>query len=142
MPLTAHPLEQGRLVDAWTLPVAPGWIREDKSLSGRYPHRLTATGSDASILAFRFTGDAVGLYWQIAPDSGVIEWSVDNGPWKRTSAWDTYALKFTRANYVLLNDALTPGSHELHIRVAADHHPQSTGNSIRIGALLVNGVPQ
>lgn len=137
-PLTAAPLENGSLVDAWSLPESPGWTREAQSLSGRYPHRLSAT-APGSELTLRFNGDAVGLYWLIAPDSGDIEWQIDGGPWKRRSSWDKYALRFTRANYTVLDSHLTPGPHELRLRVLAEKNGESTGTAVRIGAFLVNG---
>jgi lysophospholipase L1-like esterase len=137
-PLTPNPLEKGRLLDTWTLPEAAGWTKEEKTLAGRYPHLLAAS-APGSELTIPFTGDVVGLYWLIAPDSGDIEWSLDGGPAKRLSSWDKYALKFTRAGSTLLADNLPPGPHTLKVRVLAEKNAESTGTAIRIGAILLNG---
>lgn len=138
-PLTPHPLENGRLLDSWSLPETKGWTREEKTLSNRYPHRLVATSPDADVLMVPFIGDAIGVYWQITPDGGEIECSLDDGPWTKRSAWDKYALSFSRAGSFLISDTLPSGSHTLKIRVLPTHDAQSTGTVIRIGAFLVDG---
>ena len=139
--LTQAPLEGGRLFDAWDLPETNGWTKDGHPLSGSYPHQLMANNPDAGVLSYRFNGNAIGLYWLIAPDSGDIEWSIDGGDWKRSSSWDKYALDFSRAHYTILDSNIPEGQHELKLRVAQEKNPQSTGNTIRIGALLVNEVP-
>ena len=117
---------------------AAGWTKDPETLAGRFPHRLSASRPGTE-LRVPFTGDSVGLYWLVAPDSGDIEWSIDGGPWGQASSWDKYALHFTRANYALLADSLPPGPHELRVRVAPEKNPESTGTFVRIGAVLVNG---
>ncbi len=54
------------------------------------------------------------------------------------SSWDSYALRYSRTNYKILDDALAPGEHELVLRVLADKNAQSKGTWIRIGALMVD----
>jgi lysophospholipase L1-like esterase len=141
-PLTERPLDAGILFDAWDATQTTNWRRDEETLSGRYPHRLTADGPEAGGLKLSFHGDVIGLYWLVAPDSGDIEWSLDGSAWRRRSSWDQYALHFTRASYVLLSDDLAPGPHELSLRVCADHDPGSAGTRVCIGAFLINGGPQ
>lgn len=136
--LTVAPLEKGRLLDTWSLPATTGWVQEDESLSGRYPHRLTARGPEAGELRICFHGNAIGLYFLTAPDSGILEWKLDGGEWRARNTWDTWALRFTRANYAILESELPPGEHELWLRVSAEKDEQSTGYTICIGAVLVN----
>ncbi len=135
-PLTKDPLEHGHFVDAASLQV-PGWTTENKSLAGRYPHYI-ATDKPGTELVARFSGTAVGVFWLIAPDSGDIEWSIDGGKPARRSSWDKYALRYSRPNYAILADDLSPGEHTLKITVLAEKNEQSKGTWIRIGALLVN----
>ncbi len=115
----------------------PGTVEKDSlSMAGRYPHMLACDAAGAE-LEYHFKGRAVGLYWLIAPDSGDIAWSVDGNRPERLSSWDKYAMSFTRANYSILDDNLEEGEHVLRIKVLQDRQPQSTGNWIRIGAMLV-----
>ena len=135
-PLTENPLETGRLVDAWTI-AAPGCTQDKKPLGNVFPHMLVSE-APGSELTFKFSGTAVGLYWQIAGDSGDIEWSIDGGKTNRRSSWDKYALSFNRPNYAVLSDTLAPGEHTIKIKVLAEKNPQSKGNVIRIAAFMVN----
>jgi lysophospholipase L1-like esterase len=126
----------GRLVDAWELARQP-WEKDEGSLARRYPHMLVC-GTPGAELEYKFQGKSIGLYWLIAPDSGDIEWSVDGNKPKRLSSWDKHALNFTRAGYCILDHNLEAGEHVLKIKVLQEKHPQSEGNWIRIGAVLVD----
>lgn len=134
-PLSKQPFDNGELADAWTAN-APGWIKEKESLAGRYPHMLCCDTPGAT-LTFDFTGPIIGLYWLMGPDSGDIEWSIDSGKPHRATSWDIFALHYSRANYVILDDNLSPGKHRLHVKVLSEKNEQSKGNWIRIGAFMV-----
>jgi hypothetical protein len=134
--LTPDPLSGAFMQDAAMLH-APGWQKEDKSLAGQYPHYISADAPDTE-LEHKFTGTTVGIFWLIAPDSGDIEWSIDDGKPTRLSSWDKYALKFTRAGYTVLADNLPSGEHTLKIKVLGQSPAQSTGSWIRIGAILIH----
>lgn len=135
-PLVANPLENGRLVDAWTVD-APGWTRDPKKLGSIFPHMLTCD-KPGTELTYKFTGTAIGLYWQIASDSGDIEWSLDGGKPQRRSSWDRYALRFDRPNYAVLSDTLPADEHTLKIKILPEKNPQSKGRMIRLAAFMVN----
>jgi lysophospholipase L1-like esterase len=134
--VSAGPFDQARLVDASEL-TADGWMRDDPAVGKRFPHSI-ASEKAGTELKYRFSGSAVGVYWLVAADSGDVEWSIDGGAPQRLSSWDKYALKFSRVNYQVLNDRLPPGGHELRVKVLGQKNELSTGNWVRIGALLVN----
>jgi lysophospholipase L1-like esterase len=131
-------LDFAKLIDSWIV-ASDGWIKEDKPLMGSYPHRITCCEPEKE-LVFKFDGTSIGLYWMIASDSGDIEWSIDNSIKGTASSWDSYALRFDRANYVILSDELEAGEHELKIKVRRSKNPQSKGQWVRIGAFLVGGI--
>lgn len=130
-------VDNASMIDAWTLD-APGWTKEEVSLAGRFPHRLSSD-KPGTELVIPFHGTGIGLYWLIAPDSGIIEYQIDNGPTETLSSWDKHALKFTRAGSRVLTDSLSPGDHVLRIKISDQKDEQSTGHAIRIGAFLVKG---
>lgn len=136
-PLTADPFEYAHLVEVSTLK-AEGWTADDKAATKFFPQSVAAD-KPGTELKFTFEGTAIGLFWVIAPDSGDIEWTIDEQPARRASSWDSYALRFSRKNYVILSDTLPAGSHQLTVRVLAGHNEKSTGTAVRIGGLLVNG---
>jgi len=139
-PFLPNPLEYGKVWDAWELPDITGWEKDPATLAGRFPHRLSAS-KPGTELKVPFTGNAIALYWLIAPDSGDLEWKIDSGDWKKLSSWDRYALRFTRAGSAVLSDSLAPGKHELTLRIAESKNAESTGTYIRIGAILLNEAP-
>jgi len=134
-PLTLNPLERATLVDAWIL-AGEGWQCCDQMLAGRYPHYVESTAPGATF-TYAFTGTDVGLYWLVAPDSGEIEVSLDGQPPETFSSWDHYAKDFTRASFVTLAEDLPRAAHTITVRVLSSHPGESTGSTLRIGALLV-----
>lgn len=136
-PISPAPLENAHLVDASEITAPEGWTHDEPSGKKQFPHNLSTTQPD-STLKYKFSGTAIGIYWIIAPDSGDIQWSIDGSAPKQASSWDKYALRYSRANYKIFDDALAPGEHELTLKVLPDAKAQSTGTWIRIGALLVN----
>jgi lysophospholipase L1-like esterase len=135
-PVSKVPLENGHLIDASEI-TADGWIHDEPTEGKRFPHNLAAN-QPGTELKYKFKGTAVGVYWVIAPDSGDMEWSIDGGAPKRLSSWDSYALRYSRVNYKILDDALAQGEHELVLRVLPEKNAQSKGTWIRVGALMVN----
>lgn len=133
--LSSDPLEKTQMIDAWEI-TAPGWDRQDSVSCLPFKHALSA-GSGA-VLDYSFTGSAVGLYWLVAPDSGDIAYSIDDGPTQMISSWDKYAMEFTRSHPVSLAEKLTAGSHVLHLKVLPAKPNRSNGNQVRIGAFLVH----
>jgi lysophospholipase L1-like esterase len=135
-PVSQAPLDHGHLIEGSEIG-ASGWQHDDSADGKRFPHNIAAN-QPGTELKYRFQGTAIGLYWVIAPDSGDVEWSVDGSAPKRVSSWDSYALRFSRVNYKILDDGLAAGEHELVLRVLAEKNAQSKGTWIRLGALMVN----
>lgn len=116
---------------------APGWTFHNEVFYDLYPSYIEATQPGAGF-DFAFEGDAIGLCWDTAHDSGDIEWAIDDGPYTVHSAWDSYALEFDRPRYCILAQDFAPGKHILHLRISERNHPQSKGHTIRIAQFLVN----
>ncbi len=113
-----------------------GFVMVEESLCGRYPHYME--GDAGSFLTLEFFGDTIGVYWMMAKDSGMIEYRIDGGEWKKRSAWDTYCPRFSRAKDAILAADLEPQKHTLEIRVLSEKPEESEGCRIRIGAFLVS----
>jgi len=134
-PISPVPLENAHLIDASEI-AAEGWVHDEPG-GKRFPHNISSDQPGAE-MKYRFKGTAIGVYWVVAPDSGEIEWSIDGSAPQHASSWDHFALRSSRANYRILDDSLSPGEHELTVRVRSEKDPQSKGTWIRIGALMVN----
>ncbi|MDF2921335.1 MAG: acyl-CoA thioesterase [Paenibacillaceae bacterium] len=134
-PLGASVYVRSELYDAWLVQESQ-FARSEESLRSRYPHMICAEGNGEE-LVLTFSGTAVGLYYMIAHDSGILEWQLDEGPAKAYSTWDKHALNFDRAGFTLLAEHLENREHKLRIRAIGQKDPQSKGTRIRIGAFLV-----
>lgn len=134
-----EPMSQDKYKTCKMVPasVFPSDFRVEKlPLCGRFPEYISSDIS-GSELSLEFFGTGIGCLWMIAKDSGIISYSVDDNEWKDKSSWDSYALRFNRANHVMLEKDLKEGLHKLTIRVSDKKDGQSEGNFIRIGAFLI-----
>jgi acyl-CoA thioesterase-1 len=130
-------LEGARFVD-FRQAEAPGWeiLQRKVGLRGE----CLTSNKPGDELTFPFTGDAVGVFWLSADDSGDIEWSVDGSPFKTASSWSPHGGADGRGYSRMLQSpgSLKAGDHVLKLRVSGAKHEKSVGNWIRIAAFLVN----
>lgn len=124
---------------------APGWTIVTEAPATmtaewhpeRYATKFLAASAPQSELKFAFSGSIIGLFYLIAPDSGDIEYAIDDGEPVRLSMWDKYAQQFTRPNYRILADDLAAGAHQLKLRILPERDENSTGTTVRLLAMLV-----
>ncbi|HQH70107.1 MAG TPA: SGNH/GDSL hydrolase family protein, partial [Candidatus Hydrogenedentes bacterium] len=89
-------------------------------------------------LRFTFTGTLIGVSVIAGMDAGVVEYSIDGGPFLKKDLFDHYCVKFHRPVCHLFGEALTPGEHQLTLRIAGDRNAQSTGHAMRILDFVCN----
>lgn len=112
-----------------------GFTQIDKSLCGRFDGYIESQNPGDS-LSFEFVGENLGFYYMMAEDSGDMLISVDGGEKIRFRTWDHYCMDFRRAQGGTVIGGLEYGRHTVNIRVSDEKADESTGNSIRIGAVL------
>jgi lysophospholipase L1-like esterase len=133
--LNPNPAEAASLVDASQLAM-PGWTKESMTIpqiAGRIPRTLSAS-TPGTTLTFPFHGSGIGLWWAVTPDSGTVEYAVDNAPSKNLTLWDSYA---PRTNFNVLVDDLPVGDHVLHLKISATAPPDSKGTAAHLGYFMV-----
>ena len=129
----AHDLQGFRMLDPW-------------QPTDGYPTRkqyvgIPALAADSAGASFtlRFHGRAVGLCLDAGPDAGIIEYDID-GKWKgRRDLFTKWSHMLHLPWYILLEDELPEGKHELRVRIAPEKNPKSKGHALRVLYLLVNG---
>ena len=87
---------------------------------------------------FEAEGRGAGLFITAGPDAGVIEWSVDGGPWRRTDTYTRWSRNLHLPWVVMLDDALPPARHVFRVRISSDRHAESAGTALRVQHLLLN----
>ncbi len=131
--------EKAQADAGWTLGT-PDW----KSLKGECRERFaresllysTQPGAEAKLV---FSGTAVGLYVLAGPDAGIVAWSVDGAPVQTSNLYHEYSAGLHYPRTCMLATELTPGRHELTLRVAEQQDARSAGHAVRILQFPVNG---
>ena len=88
-------------------------------------------------LEFEFDGSFLGLYYTVEKDSGIIEYSIDDGELKERSLWDKYAVFFGRAHFIILEEEIENGHHKVKIRNSNKRDEKSEGYYARLGAFAI-----
>ena len=134
----------GRFLDSAEAKIKQGWtlgVPDWKALKGGKRPRfssiplLCATEPGAE-LTLAFEGTAVGAYLVAGPDAGMVEASVDSGPFQKADLYHDYSKDLHYPRTVMFAVALSPGQHTLTLRVAAD--TRSAGHAARIIRFVAN----
>jgi lysophospholipase L1-like esterase len=86
-----------------------------------------------------FNGRAVGLFVTAGPDAGIIEYRIDDGPWKKKDLFTRWSRGLHLPMAHLLAEELDGKRHTLSVHIAGDRNPQSRGYACRVVHFLVNG---
>ena len=87
---------------------------------------------------FKFTGTGVGLFVASGPDTGVVEYRIDNGDWQTKELFTQWSPQLHLPWAKMLASELPEGEHTLELRVSNATDARSKGNAIRIIHLLAN----
>lgn len=87
---------------------------------------------------FEVQGRGAGLFITAGPDAGVLEWSVDDGPFRPVDTFTRWSKNLHLPWVVILEDGLPPGRHVFRVRIAAGRHTESAGTALRVQHLLLN----
>ena len=117
----------------------PTWKDLKGATRGRFTEEAllcaTAPGSE---LTLAFEGTAIGAYILAGPDAGIVETSVDGGPYRRTNLFHRFSKGLHYPRTVIFDADLDPGTHSLRLRVADSKHPDSTGHALRVLSFVAN----
>jgi hypothetical protein len=104
-----------------------------------FPTHLLVTDRQGAEISTYFEGTAIGLTFLKGPDGGTFEVLIDGKPAPAPlTRIETYH-PTRRLGTALLPGGLSLGEHTLTVRLLPERHPQSTGQKIRLGYLLVGG---
>jgi sialidase-1 len=130
-----HSYFRGRLVDigevkGWR--VDPDWAPADKAgTRERFVHVPMLIGEAAGEeCRFAFDGTAVGVFVAAGPDTGVVEFRIDGGEWRRQNLMTNWSKTLHIPWAYVLDADLVAGRHELTMRMSQ--------GVIRVTQMLVN----
>ncbi len=150
-PLDEGSYMQGRFIDPQLAQAGEGWrlhIPPWKEMPGQCRERFlntpllcaTAPAGDnpQATATLEFEGRAIGAYVLAGPDAGMLEASVDGGPFRRVDLYHVYSRGLHYPRTVMFFTDLSPGPHKLTLRVADDRNPHSQGHAARILQFTAN----
>ena len=112
---------------------------DGKSTRANYVNVPMLVGSyPGEIIKFHFKGNATGIAVAAGPDAGIIEYSVDNEPWKKQDLFTQWSEGLHLPWYYTLASGLKSGRHTLQLRISEEKNEKSTGNICRIRYFYFN----
>lgn len=85
-----------------------------------------------------FQGIGIGIFIAAGPDTGNIEYRLDQGDWQKQDLFTQWSTGLHLPWAKMLASELPNGSHELELRVSQTADARSKGNAIRIIHFLIN----
>ena len=131
------PAESANDTWAWHVPdwkKIPGSFRTNP-FGGMSLLTATEPGKETTL---KFKGRALGAYVLAGPDAGVMEVSIDGGPWKRVDLYHHHSRGLNYPRTVMFASDLRAGEHTAKLRLSAKSNPKSKGTSARILQFTVN----
>lgn len=133
------PMEKAQCVPYDWAKADAGWKFGQPSPTERFFH-LAVCDQPGALLTLAFTGSQVGVFDVIGPDTGDLDYSVDQGAWQTLRDFDSYCVNSARPHARPLATGLDPQQrHELRLRVNEKIPENSKGHVARLGFLLVDG---
>ena len=131
-------IEHTDIVKGWR--IDPNWNPADSAStrSGYVDIPMLISETRGSELQFAFKGKAVGISVAAGPDAGIIEYSIDEGEFKKVDLYTKWSSHLHLPWYYVLEAELTAEKHKLAIRISESKHPESKGNACRIKQFFIN----
>ncbi|SFS60273.1 SGNH/GDSL hydrolase family protein [Paenibacillus sp. BC26] len=110
--------------------------RPDNMVNWRYAADHLASDSQEAAFSFDANGHGAGLLLICGPDSGMLEFSINGGPFRLVNPFDEWCPLFQRPVPVQLAVHAQAEPMRIMVRNTAQKDERSTGNWLRVLALL------
>ncbi|WP_299467901.1 SGNH/GDSL hydrolase family protein [uncultured Gimesia sp.] len=137
-PLDPFSFRNGRLIEIKNAKLNSGWtieVPEWDSIPGSKRSRFTsipmlcATTAGAE-LELAFEGTALGVFTVAGPDAGILEVSIDAGPFQPFDLYHNYSKGLHYPRSVVFDSQLKPGKH--HAKIRLSEKSSGKGHAARI----------
>lgn len=144
--MNSYSFDHGEYYSVQNATIISGWRLINSWTPGDHVHTrkgfvhvpvLEATSPHAA-LKLSFTGTAIGFAVLAGPDAGMVEYSIDNGPFQKMDLYTRWSHDLYLPWYELFSGALKNKKHILHLRISSGKNPESKGTACRIVYFIVN----
>lgn len=138
IPLYNQPIENGCMITANSTEHSNHW-KVSEYREGKRKYSILCADTPGAWIKSSFIGSAVGAFWVVTSDSGNVEWRIDGSKWKNASVWDKdeYVSRWPeRANYKFFATHLDVDRHELELRISTHRYEKSSGDWVKLIAIL------
>lgn len=130
-------LDKARIIKGWRL--VPSWVpKKGHTRPGFVGVPMLVAEKPGAVLELDFTGTAIGLVEAAGYDVGVVEFSVDGGPFKQVDQFTQWSQSLHIPWVYMLDADLESGKHRLVLRTTDRKHAKSRGHASRIVNFVAN----
>lgn len=130
--------EKAKFESGWNWSV-PEWESIPGGKRGRFTDiKMLHLEKSGEGLTLTFEGRAIGAYVIAGPDAGVLETSVDDGPFEKRDLFHRFSRGLHYPRTVMFESDLKPGPHTLRLRVSSEKNKDSKGTAARIIQFVAN----
>ena len=146
MQLDPYSYTKGHFIPLSRARIGRGWkIIDDWNPDNKYEKRkgfvhipmLEATCPGDRLTLF-FKGKAIGIFCVCGPSAGMLEYSVDNAPFKKLDTYTAWSSALYIPWVYMLETELKDTEHTLRLRISSDKNPRSLGTECQIRNFVVN----
>jgi len=117
----------------------PDWKSLPGSKRGRFTNiKMLHADDPGAEFELRFEGRAIGAYVVAGPDAGILEASVDRGPFRKINLFHRFSKGLHYPRTVMFASDLKPGPHRMHVRLVSGKNKTTPGNAARIIQFVAN----
>jgi len=117
----------------------PDWPNIKGGFRSRFANdKLLCAIKPGAEMTLDFEGTAIGVYVLAGPDAGIVETSIDGGPYKQSNLFHAFSKGLHYPRTVVFDADLKPGKHTLRLRVSLDKDERSTGHAMRVLYFVAN----
>ena len=135
---------RSRFIEPGRATLKIGWqtgIPDWESLPGSKRSRFTEmpmlfTNEVEAELSLAFDGTAIGAFIVAGPDAGIVDASIDGGPFVPTNLFHSYSQNLHYPRTVMFHTELKEGKHDLTLRISKE--TKSAGHAMRIMQFVAN----
>jgi len=124
--------DEAEIISAMRVKV-PDWPSLKGTCRSRFVRdRLLCADTPGAEMTLDFDGTAIGAYVLAGPDAGIVEASVDGGPYTPFDLFHRFSTGLHYPRAVVFDADLEAGEHTLALRISANKNERSTGHAMRV----------